>query len=61
MDVRDDGRLILRIERYEVGRKEEMMNQALDAYEESTGNVPDTRDYVALEDAVSRQVEEEEK
>lgn len=29
-----------------------MMEKALAAYEESTGNVPDTRDFVALEDAV---------
>lgn len=44
-----------------MGRKDELMNSALGAYEESTGDVPDTRDYVALEDAVDRQIEEENK
>ena len=42
-----------------MGRKEEMMNDALAAYEESTGDVPDTRDYVELENAVDRWVQEE--
>lgn len=44
-----------------MGRKEEMMEQALGAYEQSTGDIPDTRDFVALEDAVDRYVKEEKK
>lgn len=60
MDVREDGRLILRIEEYGMGKKEEMMDDALAAYEESTGQLPDTRDYVALEDVVSDYVKSEE-
>lgn len=36
---------------------EETMDAALAAYEESTGQTPDTRDYVALEDAVKAEVE----
>jgi hypothetical protein len=42
-----------------MGRKDEMMDNAVRAYEESTGDVPDTRDYVALEDAVDRWDEEQ--
>lgn len=59
MDVRDDGRLILRIEEYEMGRKDEMMDDAVAAYEESTGELPDTAQYVVLEDLVSDYVENE--
>ena len=34
-------------------RKDEgMLDKSLRAYEESTGGVPDTRDFVALEDSV---------
>ena len=44
-----------------MGRKEEMMDDAVAAYEESTGQLPDTRDYVELENAVDRWVAEEEK
>ena len=44
-----------------MGRKEEMMDDAVAAYEESTGQLPDTRDYVELENAVDRWVTEEEK
>lgn len=36
----------------------EVMNAALAAYEESTGNVPDTRDFVALENAVKAYTDE---
>jgi hypothetical protein len=35
----------------------EMMNKALDAYEQSTGDTPDTRDYVKLEELVHDYVE----
>jgi hypothetical protein len=41
-----------------MARKDELMNEALSAFEESTGGTPDTREYVALEDAVNRYVEE---
>lgn len=55
------GRLILRIEEHEVGRKEEMMDDAVAAYEESTGQLPDTAQYVVLEDLVNEYTKEEEK
>ena len=44
-----------------MGKKEEMLDDAVAAYEESTGQLPDTRDYVELENAVDRWVQEEEK
>lgn len=43
-----------------MGKKEEMMDDAVAAYEESTGQLPDTRDYVALEDVVNDYVKSEE-
>lgn len=42
-----------------MSREDEMMEKALQAYEESTNNVPDVRDFVALEDAVKQYVKEE--
>ena len=44
-----------------MGKKEEMLDDAIAAYEESTGQLPDTRDYVELENAVDRWVQEEER
>lgn len=38
---------------------EEMRDDAVAAYEESTGQLPDTRDYVVLEDLVREYVEDE--
>lgn len=38
--------------------KKEILDDAVNAYVESTGNVPDTRDFVALEDAVDNYVAE---
>ena len=35
-----------------MGRREELRDDTVAAYEEATGGLPDTRDYVALEDAV---------
>lgn len=35
-----------------MSKNDDMMDKALRAYEESTGSVPDTRDFVALENAV---------
>jgi hypothetical protein len=35
-----------------------MMDRALDAYEQSTGQEPDTRDFVALQDAVKNYEDE---
>lgn len=43
-----------------MGRKEELMNDTVAAYEQSTGDVPDTRDYVAIEDAVNNYIAQEE-
>lgn len=44
-----------------MGRREELRDDAVLAYEEATGGLPDTRDYVALEDAVDKQIAEEQK
>lgn len=44
-----------------MGRKEEMMDDAVAAYEESTGQLPDTAQYVVLEDLVNDYTKEEEK
>lgn len=41
-----------------MGEYEEAMDAALGAYEESTGQTPDTRDYVALENVVKDYVDE---
>jgi hypothetical protein len=41
-----------------MGKKDELLDDAVAAYEESTGQLPDTRDYVALEDAVDKYAEE---
>jgi hypothetical protein len=41
-----------------MGNEKDMMNEALNAYEEATGQTPDTRDFVALQDAVKRYEEE---
>ncbi len=38
--------------------KKEMLDKAVDAYVVATGDVPDTRDFVALEDAVDNYVAE---
>lgn len=35
-----------------MGRREELRDETYAAYEEATGDLPDTRDAVALEDAV---------
>lgn len=35
-----------------MGRREELRDDTVAAYKESTGDVPDTRDYVAIENAV---------
>ena len=43
-----------------VGRYEELRDDTVAAYEEATGSLPDTRDYVALEDAVKDYVSNEE-
>ena len=43
-----------------MGRYEELRDDAVAAYEESTGSLPDTRDYVALEEAVKDYVDNEE-
>lgn len=37
----------------------EMMDDALDAYEQSTGNLPDTAQYVVLEDLVHDYMKDE--
>lgn len=58
--TRDRHRLTLRIEEYDVGRKDEMMDDAVSAYEESTGQLPDTAQYVVLEDLVNDYVKDEE-
>lgn len=38
---------------------EEMRDDTVSAYEEATGQLPDTRDYVAIEDVVKDYVEGE--
>ena len=43
-----------------MGRYEELRDDTVAAYEEATGSLPDTRDYVALEDAVKDYVSNEE-
>lgn len=42
-----------------MGRREELRDDAVAAYEEATGGLPDTRDFVALEDAVDGYLAEE--
>lgn len=42
-----------------MGRREELRDDTVAAYEEATGDLPDTRDYVAIEDAVDNYLEEE--
>lgn len=41
-----------------MGDEKEVMDAALAAYEESTGAEPDTRDFVALQDAVKAYTDE---
>lgn len=41
-----------------MGKKDEMMDDAVAAYEESTGQLPDTAQYVVLEDLVNDYTEE---
>lgn len=36
----------------------DMLSRSVKAYEQSTGDVPDTRDFVALEDAVKAYTDE---
>lgn len=43
-----------------MGRYDELRDDTVAAYEESTGQLPDTRDYVAIEDAVKDYVASEE-
>lgn len=42
-----------------MGRKEELLNDTVDAYVEATGDVPDTRDYVAVENVVQNYMDSE--
>lgn len=35
-----------------MGEREDLLNAAVGAYEEMTGQTPDTRDFVAIENAV---------
>lgn len=35
-----------------MGKAEELRDDTVAAYEDATGQLPDTRDYVAIEDAV---------
>jgi hypothetical protein len=43
-----------------MGKKDELMDDTVLAYEQSTGSLPDTRDYVAIENAVSGYIAEQE-
>lgn len=43
-----------------MGRYDEVLDDTVAAYEESTGQSPDTRDFVAIEDAVKDYVASEE-
>lgn len=42
-----------------MGRYEELRDDTVAAYEEATGQLPDTRDYVAIEEVVGDYVKEE--
>lgn len=37
-----------------MGRKDEMLDDVVAAYEDATGQLPDTRDYVAIENVVEK-------
>lgn len=43
-----------------MGKYDELRDDTVAAYEEATGQLPDTRDYVAIEDAVKDYVASEE-